>query len=364
MRNYDEVGGFIDYTSKEEWKKYIMNSVLPLWRSAKIIIEYFEKLREEFDKLLLNEVKEEDKRLLLGGVDPSGTEVYSEKSLAKFYSKFFGLKLNDLQAWIWQQQYGEALAEVFVEVLETEFIKFVKEIFNTLNRGLEQQSIVQEYKEPQLNYEELKKNPEKVKELIKEFYQALLNISMNYNYGSFFLCSIKQITYKAMKTAYPRIDQALEFLQKEFGLEELRWNNPLSQDSQIYKDYTIYCFPEYNPKKQGESFGGAIVRVNELLWNVFSFSLEVKETLSMLFDKIPDLREEFRKEVELQLTEKYHSEIYFKGIAASEDCHESIIEKSGKTLMEMLDENMPWLFTSLIKIFYISERNFKFEIFW
>lgn len=361
MRTYDEIEGFIDYTNKEIWKDYIINSVIPLWRSAWIIKEYLEELKTEFDNLLLSEVKEEDRALLLGGIRSSNDEIYSRNSLARFYLKFFGLKLKDIQSWILQQRQGETLTEITVEVVETEFIKLVREIFNFLDYALQYQTLVSNFKEPQLNYEELKKNPEKVKEIIKEFYQALLNITLNHNYGTFFICSINQVSYKTMKTAYPRIDQALEFLQDEFGLIELDWNNPIKPETQTFKDYTIYCFPEYNPKKQGKSFGGAIVKLNELLWSTFSGSSEIKETLSMLFGEIPNLKEEFREKVKSQLPEKYHYWIYFKGITASES--RAKIKESGKTLMELLDENMPWLFTSLIKISNVYDDGFDFSSF-
>jgi len=112
--------GFIDYTNKEEWRDYIENSVIPLWNTAWIIKEYFEELKGEFDSLPLGEVEEKDKPLLLGGIRPSSDEIYSQNSLAKFYFKFFGLRLKDLQSWILQQQHGETLTEITVEVVETE----------------------------------------------------------------------------------------------------------------------------------------------------------------------------------------------------------------------------------------------------
>ncbi|RLE91920.1 MAG: hypothetical protein DRN04_11660 [Thermoprotei archaeon] len=358
MRTYDDLEGFIDYTSEKEWENYIRSTVIPLWKYSWLLKEFFEELKREFDNLPLSEVKKEDLPLLLGGVKLLSEEIYSRNSLAKFYCRFFGLRIKDLKSWIIQQQYGENLVETTVEVVETGFIEFVKEVFDILDYALQKQTLVLDYEEPQLNYEELKRNPGKVKELIKNWYQALLNITLNYNYGTFFLCSINQVTYKFMKAAYPRIDQILDFLKNEFGLTELDWNNPINPETQTYKDYTIYCFPEYNPRKPGKSFGGAICRLNEIIWINFSYSMSTKEALSMLFNKVPDLKKEYEERIISKLPEKYYSTIYFRGIIASESL--SGIEVSRKTLMEMLDENMPWLFTNLIKIHSVYENGFRF----
>ncbi len=131
MKTYDDVEGFIDYTNKEEWKNYITNFVIPLWKTSWMLNEYFEELKGEFDNLSLSDLNEEDKPLVLGGIRPTGNEIYSHNSLAKFYLRFFGLRLKDLQSWILQQQYGETLTEITLEVVEIEFIKFVKEILLT-----------------------------------------------------------------------------------------------------------------------------------------------------------------------------------------------------------------------------------------
>jgi len=357
MRNYDNIEGFIDYSSEDEWKRYIESYVIPLWKYSWILKEYWEELRNEFDALPFDEIREEDRPLFLGGIIQRD-EIYTRNSLAKFYAKFFGMKLKDIQSWILQSQTGEALTEINVEVVETEFIKFVKEVFTLLDYGLLHQRLVTDFKEPELDYEELKKNPNKVKELIRNFYQGILNISLNYNYGTFFLCSINQITCRYMKAAYPRIDKVLDFLINEFGLTELKWNNPIKPESKTFRDYTIYCFPEYNPNNKGKSFGGAICTLNETIWRVFSYSSETKNTLGMLFGNIPILKEEFRERIKSRLPERYYSWIYFKGISASESYADA--KAGSKTIMDMLDENSPFLFTNLIKIDYVSDTALSF----
>ena len=358
MRNYDNIEGFIDYTCEDEWRRYIESYVIPLWKYSWILNEYREELRNEFDALPFDEIREEDRPLFLGGIIQRD-EIYTRNSLAKFYAKFFGMKLKDIQSWILQSQTGEILTEIRVKVVETEFIKFVKEVFNLLDYGLLHQRLVTDFKEPELGYEELKKNPNKVKEVIQNFYQGILNISLNYNYGTFFLCSINQITYRYMKAAYPRIDEVLDFLINEFGLTELKWNNPIKPESKTYRDYTIYCFPEYNPNNKGKSFGGAICTLNETIWRMFSYSSEIKNTLGMLFGNIPNLREEFRERIKSRLPERYYAWIYFKGISASERSYTDA-EAGSKTIMDMLDENSPFLFTNLIKIDYVSDTALSF----
>ena len=359
MQSYDQVEGFINYTDKEEWKKYIETFVIPLWGSAWIIKEYFEGLKREFDNLPFTEIKDDERSLLLGGIVPNRDETYTRNSLAKFYAKFFGLRLKDIQSWILQQQQGEILTEINVEVVEIEFIKFVKEVFNLLDYELQYQTSVRDFTEPELNYEELKKDPNKVLDIIREFYQGLLDITINYNYGTFLLCSINQITYKYMRTVYPRIDEILDFLKDEFGLTELKWNNPIKPETKTFKDYIVFCFPEYNPNSKGKSFGGSICTLNEYVWKTFSYSTELKNTLSTVFSTVPDLKEEFKERVKTKLPEKHYSLIYYKGITASESS--SNVEEGHETIMDMIDENSPHLFTNSIKISWLSDDRIQFE---
>jgi len=359
MRNYDNIEGFMDYAKEEEWKKYINTYVIRLWEHSWILKEYWEELKNEFDTLPFNEVREKEKPLLLGGIVQNRDEIYTRNSLAKIYAKFFGLRLKDIQSWILQAQTGEELTEINVEVVETEFIKLIKQIFDLLDYGLQHQQLVIDLKEPEFNYEELKEDPNKIKEIIKNFYQDLLNISLNYNYGTFFLCSINQVTYSYMKAAYPRIDDVLDFLMNEFGLIELRWNNPIKPDSKTFNDYTIYCFPEYYPNNKGKSIGGAICALNEMAWRAFSYSSELKNTLNLLFGNVPDLKEEFSERIKSRLPDRHYSWIHYKGITASERSYADA-EAGNKTIMDMLDENSVFLFTNRIKIDYVSDNALQF----
>lgn len=357
MKNYDEIENFIDYTDREYWRKYIEDFVIPLWENTILIIGYFDQLKFEFNNIPLNDVIEDYKKsLLLGGINPDIEELYTQNSLAKFYSRFFGLRLKDQKSWISQQRFGESLTDINIEVIETEFIKFVKEISGILDDGLRYQNLIEFPPEGIINYDEFNKDPIKVKDLISDFYQNLLKISLIQNYGTFFICSINQITYKWMQAAYPRIDKIIDFLQEQFELIELQWRNPIKPESKVFKEYTFYCFPEYNPKNTGKSFGGAICKLNEYF--LLSHSEELKNTLNIIFGNIPDFRQEYNGRIKSQLPDHWNKSIYYKGLMAS--YYRGGIDESNETVMEMLDENMPFLFTHLIKIDYLDDDHMSF----
>lgn len=364
MSNYDLLEGFIDYVNKEGWKNYIESYIAPLWKNALILKEFFENLKSEFQNVLLHDITEKDLPLLLGGVVPRREEIYKRNSLAKLYNKFFGLKLSDLQSWVLGGELTGTQLKVIVE--ETAFTRFVNEIFKWSDRAVRYQTLVG-YTEPEVDYKGLKEDPNKLKEMIKDFCQSVLNISVNNNYYTFFLWSIKQIPYKFMKEAYPRIDQIIDSLETEFGLTPLRWKIPFSEDSSFYKEYMIWCWPEYNSQSekggwcvpeysQGKSFGGSICALNETIWKHLTKGYsptDLEKIILDCFTVFPNLKEEYVNRVKDSLAGKIYSYIYYRGITAAED--RSRVGETNLTIMQMINEISPHLFTGLAKIAYIAD---------
>jgi len=368
MSNYDSVENFIDYANKDAWKSYVENYVIPVWRNASILKEFFENLKSKFQNFSLGDVSEKDLPLLLGGVVPGREDIYKKNSLAKFYDRFFGLKLSDLKPWLLGGEATGIQPKVIVE--ETAFIRFVDEVLKWSNKAVQCQALV-EATEPKIDYDKLKENANELKELIKNFYQSVLNISVNYNYGTFFLWSIKQIPYRFMKEAYPRIDGILDFLQREFGLTRFKWKSPFPEGSKLYEDYTIWCWPEYNAEldrlgggnvrgpeySQCKSFGGSICALNEVIWKHLSKGYHSPTDLERIFTEyfnvFPDLKEEYVSRVKDRLTGKIYSHIYYGRIMAAEDI--SKVGETNLTIMQMIDEVSPYLFTGLAKITYVSD---------
>jgi hypothetical protein len=360
--NYDNIQGFIDYINKEEWKKYIENYVIPVWSNASVLRNFFEIVKTSFQGVFLKDVNQRDLPLILGGIVPSNERVYKKNSLAKFYNKFFGLKIDDLQSWIAGSELAGIQPKVTVE--KTAFMEFVEKVFEYSDIAIKNQTVIEPPSEPEVNYDELKYDVKKLIAIIENFYQSVLNISVNYNYGTFFLWSIKQIPYKFMKEAYPRIDQIIDFLQTEFGLEPLRWKMPFTQDSSLYKDYTIWCWPEYNTSSKdggycgpeyskGKSFGGSICILNEVIWKYLTSFTELEKIFSEYFSIFPNLKKEYMDIVKNIITTKFHNYIYYKGIAAAESASE--LGETNLTLMQMIDEVSPYLFTGLAKIDYVCD---------
>lgn len=352
MRNYEDIDGFFDYTNKEEWIQYLKKDIYPLWKNSFILKEYFEGLKQDLNGVNFCDIKEDDKKLLLGGVITQREEIYTKNSLSKFYNNFFGLSIEDLNSWIAQESYQEKLIDIKIIIQETEFIEFLDHVFSRLEKCIPLQNLVPIPNYPKLNYEELKNEPNKVKDLITNFIQNILDISINYNYKTFFLCSINQVTRHYLEKAYPNFSQILNLMQRELGLTEFLWNNPINNiESQIYKDYTILCFPEYNINNIGESFGGAISSLNELIWEYFD-SARFREILNILFRNVPNLKENYKNRVKNQLPEEFYNDVSYSKI---------MVRDSDKTIMEILDVNSAFLFTNIKKFRIAREGNIYFE---
>lgn len=353
MRNYEDKEGFFDYANKNEWVKYIKNDVIPLWKNTFVLKEFFEELKGDFEPKNFSDVDKEDHSLLLGGVIQR-EEKYKRNSLAKFYLYYFGLDM-DRDSWMIQESLTdkEKVVELKIKVVETEFIKFVKNIYSLLDKRLSDQQLVTNLNYPEINYEELKRNPNKLKEIVENFYQSVLDFTINFNYKTFFLCSINQVPQHYIKTAYPRFNQILKLMQDEFGLIELSWNNPFIPDTEMFHKYTIFCFPEYNINNEDNSFGGSICRLNEEIWNSFDMS-QLRDIFSFLFRDVPTLKQDYKNRIKLKLPDIFHSDVYYSKIRVTN------IGNGNKTLMEVLDENSPFLFTNIKKIQMIKENNLYF----
>lgn len=367
VRNYEQVDDFVEYADQETWTEYIQDTVVPLWRSAWRLKEFHEQLQHEFDGRRPDTLTESEQQLFLGGVDARRDDVYRRNSLAKFYKDLFGARVTDLQSWVLSED-GEVQTEVQIEVEETQFVEFASTIYDRLTRALSSQTLYHEWHEPEVEFESLLGDPEQLRKLVEEFYQHVLAFAVNHSYHTFFLWSLNQVPRHFLEKAYPEFDDELPLVRNQFGITNLNWENPIKPDADIYGDYQILCFPEYNPNNEGQSFGGSIVTTNELIWTYFDdYSTEAfRDALSDYFNRVPNLKQQYENRVENRLTDVPEDwigrrfKIYYSGLSASVD-GQSEVENSQQSIMDLLDQAAPILFLGLNKIDSVSQNRLRIK---
>ena len=288
----------IDYSDKSEWKKFVSDYIIPLGDSARALANYWNYLREEIDRVSFNEIETEKdknfKKILLGGVKEDGD--YSERSLALFYSKFFGVQLSNLQEYLISQREG-VTSQVTGAVEESEFMKFVRSISEETKVILEsayQNGLTDaaDSETSEIDFVEFIKEPEKVAELIKGFYNIALRITVNYNQHTLFLWTIRKITRKYLEAAYQELSEEEKFgaLKSIVGLEkyfEPEIEEKTENDKKVKREYTIWHLPE-------KSFGGLVCRLNESFWGYFEKE-SFRGDLEFLFAGVVDLKKDFKE---------------------------------------------------------------------
>ena len=283
-----------EYSDKNEWKKFISDYIIPLRDSADALVEYWNYLKEEIDSVPFNEIETEKdenfKRILLGGVNENGD--YSERSLAFFYSTFFGARLSNLQEYLISQK-ERVTSQVTGAVEESEFMKFVeniKEKTNAILKSASQNVLTDavDSETPEVDFEALLEAPEKVAELIKDFYNKTLEITVNYNQHTLFLWTIRKITRKYLETAYPELqEEKFDAFKSIVGLEkyfEPEIEETTENDKKVKRNYTIWHLPD-------NSFGGKVCELNDVVW-AYLGNEAYRKDLAFLFENVPDLERE------------------------------------------------------------------------
>ncbi len=288
----------INYADKDEWGKFIEEYIIPLRDSAKILINYWEYLKRNIEGVDVDDMGEGFKMLVLGGVGEDGN--YSERSLALFYKKFFGVQLTNLEECV-KGLPAKAIVEKsdfvkFAEKIHEQTKKIISTFHNILGMDLERLE-----GKIEMNFEEVVRNAERVAELIKEFYERTLKVTANYNQYTLFLFTVRKITRRYLEIAYPEMKEKGKFdaLKGIIGLEkyfEPKVEGERTEGTErIERDYTIWHLP-------GGSFGFEICHLNDIIWECFSRE-DFRKTLEFLFENVQDLKEEFVRRAKEALDE-------------------------------------------------------------
>ena len=261
MASYDEIIPF-DYTSEDEWQKWIKEKFLPLYKQFSIIL----KLREYLENLIKTNFKEafsrqSIKEILLGGVTKDGE--YSSSSLAKLYKDVLGVSINPKE-WIVYCKAGLDPIEngIKCKFEDTSFLVFISKMRKLFEKIFHKVEIKpQEVEDKEI--EEIVNSPEKILEVIGKIYKLVVSISANYDYHMFFILNTHFIPRFFIQKAYPKLKENFEKVIKILELEEKFVPNVSNE--RIKKDYTIFGHKE-------NGFANILFSIQYTIWNYFNFS--------------------------------------------------------------------------------------------
>jgi hypothetical protein len=204
MNTYDEIIGF-DYTSVEEWQKFVKEQILPLHKAISKIIKLRGHLEHLISDDLPNLIKDNTsvRQILLGGVDEKGE--YKPNSLAKLFKEILGIAVNPKE-WVslCKQSGIDASEYIKCDFSDTEFLRFIDAIKKDVEKLLSLAEI-DNIEISEEDIEEICENPEKIVEELKAICRLLINISANHNYHTFFCLNTSCIPRGYIEQVYTKL---------------------------------------------------------------------------------------------------------------------------------------------------------------
>ena len=372
MQSYDQVEGF-EYWNVEAWKNFIKESIVPLYASTSKLLKlrhYILSIVGTEGKITLSKVENRRSDLipfLLGGIKEDGE--YKENSLAKLTRLTLGIYVNPKEWITLEKEEGlRAFDYVTVKSENTTFLEFIKKLDEICSHILKLVGI--DIKETsQFEIEEIIKNPEKLLEIIKTIYMKCLQISVNHSYYTFFAFSTKNLPFKFMIKAYPKLHLNFKTLRKFLGLEKIF--EPKINEVKTKRDYTIWGHSE-------NGLCNSLFNLNQMIWDNFSKE-NVKSVFNYISTDLEDLREKFKEKVksivgtwppaELEIFHRWGVEYYLmvKGPQItrcfntySSTYYKHVDENVNISLIDFLTKISPGLFLGLASLKKDSENLLRY----
>jgi hypothetical protein len=335
----------INYADKGEWKKFVEDYIVPLRESADILEGYWNYLREHIDNVPLEEIGKNEalKRILLGGMDEGGN--YLDGSVAKFYNDFFGVSFSV------KIPTGMVYSPPFHDFV-TGIVNKTKEVMDSVKtKGI---SVV-DVKRSEINYDEVLRNPEEVVRLIENFYNKCVKITPNYNEYTLFVLNVRAITERYFTVAFPWLLGKFDEVRELLGLKQ-DFEPPV--DDRRKGHYVLWAL----------DIGKPGYKVRELYEYIWEINRGLEDTLSLYFEGITDLKQEFltsaKKSIESLSYEIVKSYDELPSIADSWREHELRVSKDGQivdsfspgllkrdsNVFDFLDEISSLIFVGLVDI--------------
>jgi len=285
---YDTIPNF-RYWDIEAWKNYLKEYIAPIYKTTATLLELRDELLPYVGKSL-KAVKDNDEKLLpffVGGIDENGN--YKERSLAKLIKLMFGIYVEPREfASIIKSVGEEGLKDIKMkakEEREVSFLRMIKELNKFSDEVLQKAEIEVQHT---LGIGSILQNPDKLLDILKEFYKACVSFSANHNYYTFFIISTANIHWKYLVTAYPKLKENFEKLKDFLGLEPIFVPNVGSDE--LKKNYTIW-----GHEKEGITRG--IHKMQVKIWEVFP----AKDVFEYAISEPENLKGEYKNLVEMAL---------------------------------------------------------------
>jgi hypothetical protein len=283
----------IAYWNRDEWSKFIKDSIIPLHDHAKKLLNFYSYICN-FNNQPVNKVFEKwpgAEKALLGGVEFDENNyqaLYSERSLAKIYKSFFGFFIDITAYYNYKIQGLQPVIPCIIEKLPETTVDrslrpyiIIKRIYELtsqiINLAIKNNLIGQHTSNT--NIDDLITEPEKITDDLYDFFiNKYIPIVVGSNDYMNFVWSIRKITRKYLYILYPELKDKnkLESIKEILGLNTLF--KPKIGDEKFKEDYEILGF-RYLGRHLGRyeeppdtSLGGLLCQLNLYILATFSIT--------------------------------------------------------------------------------------------
>lgn len=190
-----------------------------------------------------------------------------------------------------------------VIVEDTAFSDFVSEALesaeNSLHEAEEKDIIFDSGIEAEYDFYDILSDQEKLTQLLTDFLHRLEETLPNYSSEALFIHSLDKTTHRYLSIAYPKLKDrgTWEWLDDAFGLEpifvpEIEETGEQAEEKKKKKKYTVYSYSD-------NLIGEHTLNHYTLTWR--SFDGEVRESLELAFQEVPNFKQEFIDKAKAEL---------------------------------------------------------------
>lgn len=289
--SYDDIAQRV--SGRKGWEQFVKEDIVPVVERARTLLELRDRLAvQDQNNPTLADAVDREKRVqhfLVGGITAKGE--YGQNALAGLTAQFLGVQLDNPQKWINAQQEGLDAAEyVSVTTSEPDFVSLIETVNEHLTAIVQRFNISISAGDDRADA--LLENPQNIAEEVQGFLTGLLDLTANSNPFTFFAYTTRSLTRRYLTEAYPQLQYDMLDVAGFTGLEK-RFT-PDIEDTDKQEAYTIWGHKE-------DGLLDRLSRVNDAAWSAFGED-EFRSDLSVFFDQVPNLRQDFEQRVKEQLT--------------------------------------------------------------